>query len=243
MTEGTTSVTPTGQRVRSPATFTYTAPGEVEEAGFVQLRTVSRRGIAVQEVYFNTHGREVLAAIIPPAAFVGEISVTFFVEDVNGSLLMEVAAIGVRFELVKTLLNVEDMSTTSLYEPVSGTVTFHMVAQGECTITTDATASIPRDVHAPVSGFGTLEIRASNPQASTYVGNRSAIELHGTSVGGMNDAVCTTEESDFVGDDLWLVLDDRGPLPVAIENGAWILAGTKNDGQGADWVWRFTGNP
>jgi hypothetical protein len=56
MLSGETSVDPSGERLDSPATFTYVAPPERDKAGRVLLRTVSRRGIGEAEAFFNTYG-------------------------------------------------------------------------------------------------------------------------------------------------------------------------------------------
>lgn len=56
MLSGDTSVEPSGERLESPATFTYHAPPERDKTGKVQLRTVSRRGIGEAEASFDTHG-------------------------------------------------------------------------------------------------------------------------------------------------------------------------------------------
>lgn len=54
MKSGAQSVSPSGQRLTAPATFTYRAPSKRNEAGRVLLRSVSRRGIGEAEAYFNT---------------------------------------------------------------------------------------------------------------------------------------------------------------------------------------------
>ena len=54
LTGGATSVTPSGTKVKADATFTYTAPAEVNKTGTVSLEARSKRGIAQAEIEFDT---------------------------------------------------------------------------------------------------------------------------------------------------------------------------------------------
>lgn len=55
LTYGEVSVAPDGQRVPSPAAFTYTAPPEIDKGATVDLRTISKRGIGSGEAHFDTY--------------------------------------------------------------------------------------------------------------------------------------------------------------------------------------------
>jgi len=54
LASGTVSVTPSGTKVPSPASFRYKAPGELDKTAAVQLETRSKRGIATLNVEFRT---------------------------------------------------------------------------------------------------------------------------------------------------------------------------------------------
>ena len=54
LASGTVSVTPSGTKVPSPASFRYTAPGELDKTAAVLLETRSKRGIATLNVEFRT---------------------------------------------------------------------------------------------------------------------------------------------------------------------------------------------
>lgn len=53
---GERSVSPSGERLPSPAHFTFTAAPERSSGGRVRLRSVSRRGIGEVEIHFGTGG-------------------------------------------------------------------------------------------------------------------------------------------------------------------------------------------
>ena len=90
MASGETSVAPSNQRIPSPATFTYTAPPDKDSAGTVGLRTVSKRGIAEAEAFFNTYLPEFLLTgkitgngvdlSSPYYTYTGQLLATFLVE-------------------------------------------------------------------------------------------------------------------------------------------------------------------
>ncbi|MHB0923552.1 MAG: hypothetical protein ACYC6H_04065 [Bellilinea sp.] len=90
MASGETSVAPSNQRIPSPATFTYTAPPDKDSAGTVGLRTVSKRGIAEAEAFFNTYLPEFLLTgkitgngvdlSAPYYTYTGQLFATFLVE-------------------------------------------------------------------------------------------------------------------------------------------------------------------
>lgn len=54
LASGTVSVTPSGTKVPSPASFRYRAPGELDKTAAVLLETRSKRGIATLNVEFRT---------------------------------------------------------------------------------------------------------------------------------------------------------------------------------------------
>ena len=56
LSAGGASVDPAGSKVPADATFTYTAPGEVDQSGTVSLEARSKRGVAKADITFDTSG-------------------------------------------------------------------------------------------------------------------------------------------------------------------------------------------
>jgi hypothetical protein len=163
-----------------------------------------------------------------PQAFVG--TVTF---QPPGSTVTWKTT-GVRWELAQSR-GYPETGYTYDYVAVSGTISSHDIGVGDCTVTVDATGSIPADLN----GAPLLRIDTTHPGATTYFGY-SEMYVHiktVTTPGNAPEKDCTYTSTDTSSLAWFPMIVAQKPMQVAIAGGAWVLAGTSGG-----YTWELTGS-